>query len=129
MIALYKALKNYNSNKGSSFMNYAIISIARAIKRHEKFEHQIENHTDIEEFYGIINPIEEDIDTSIDNAVIVNRIKELINTSSILQKSKDILLLRLSGLTLQEIADKYNCSIQNVSSIIYKNLKRIKKKL
>lgn len=126
MIALYNALKNFNPDKGSSFINYAIISIARAIIRQEKFDRVLENESDIENFmYGLSNDSMEDIDEKISNELIFNKVLKLINNAPILQRNKDITIARLLGATNVELGERYKTSPQNISKIYLRVMHRI----
>lgn len=129
-IALYKALKNYNPDKGSSFMNYAIISIARAIIRQEKFYRVLENESDIEDFmYGLSDDSLDNIEDNLDYKIILERTIKAINKAPILQRSKDITIARLKGLTNAEIAKRYNVSPQAISQVYLRVIGEVKNKI
>lgn len=126
MIALYKALKGYNSTKGT-FKNYAITIITRAIYKQYQFQKKIETHSDIDEFYNIANL--DNLDDNIDSDLIESKLTKMIKKLPIKDISKQILYLRVMGKSLLEIADKMGVSYWTVSGIIRLHKDKIKKLL
>lgn len=66
------------------------------------------------------NFLEYSIENSIINAIHLNKLAERLT-----DEQKDILIGRLKGATLQEIADRYNCTRENIRQ----HLEKIKKRL
>lgn len=125
LIALYKCLENYNPDKGN-FKNYAITAIKNAILRqYFRFDKLCETHTDIEDYNGSYNFDDSEIDISITK----EKIKKIISTLSIEDKSKRVLLLRLEGKSLVEIAKELGVTYQAVSCVIHNHKNKIKERL
>lgn len=125
-IALYNALKNFNPDKDTSFLNYASTAIWRAIVRQEKFDRVLENESDINDFmYGLSDDSIENIDEKISNELVFDKVLRMIKTAPILQRSKDITIARLLGATNAELGERYNTSPQNISKIYLRVMHRI----
>lgn len=125
MIALWRCINNYDENKGS-FKNYAITAITRAILRqYNRFDKKIEVHDTIEDYSDSYNFD----DTEIDIRISKEKIKRIINGLYIKDKSKKILLLRLEGYSLSEIAREVGVTYQAVADVIYNHRNKIKEKL
>lgn len=129
MIALYNAIKNFNPNNGASFLHYASTAIWRAILRQEKFDREVETHSDIDCFWDISDDKQENNFNTIDMDLIRNKAIKIVKKLNIPDRSKDILISRLNGDTLSEIASRYNVTYQRVSDIIFDHKDKIKKKL
>lgn len=129
-IALYNALKNFNPEKEVSFMHYASTAIWRAIVRQEKFDRVLENESDIEDFmYGLSDDSLDNIEDNLDYEIILERTIKAINKAPILQRSKDITIARLKGLTNAEIAKRYNVSPQAISQVYLRVIGEVKDKI
>lgn len=125
MIALWRCINNYNESKGS-FKNYAITAITRAILRqYIRFDKKIENHDSIEDYSDSYNFD----DTEIDIEISKEKIKNIIKKLNIKEKSKEILLLRLEGNSLSEIAKEVGVTYQDVSNVIYNHKNKIRDRL
>lgn len=140
MIGLYKAIRDYNGDKLTSFKAFAELCITRqiitAIKTATRQKHMPLNSYisldkpifDEESDRTLIDIIEED--TAIDpQEMLVNREKfgdMEIKLSSILSSlEKKVLHLYLDGCTYQEISEKLNRHIKSIDNA----LQRVKRKL
>ena len=125
MIALWRCVNNYNESKGS-FKNYAITAITRAILRqYIRFDKKIETHDTIEDYSDSYNFDDTDIDINISK----EKIKRIISKLNIKEKSKEILLLRLEGNGLSEIAKEVGVTYQDVSNVIHNHKDKIRDRL
>lgn len=123
MIALYKAIENYDKTKGT-FKNYAITAIDRALRRQLTFDSKGQDNLEIDSAFNIADDVI-DNDNNINREIIVNRIKSIISRLPITSKSRDILLSRLDGLTFKEIGSKFNTTASNAQNIIYRHKDKI----
>ena len=129
LIALYNALKHFNPDKGIDFVHYASPAIYRALIRQNNFDKRIEQHSNIDEFYNIPDTKQDNIDDKIISKVFRDKIENIIPKLNINEKTKQILLDRLNGSTLEEIVNKYNIPYQEVANLITKHKKKIRDRL
>lgn len=118
MLALCKASQSYNESKGL-FRNYAISTITRAVVRQLKFYNELENWQEIEDFRETGGKDNTEIENKISCDIMRDRLLKIINNlSGVTPKSKEILLLRLQGYSLSEIADRIGTTYQSISKVI-----------
>lgn len=130
MIALYNSLKHYKPDMDVPFINYATVGIVRAIIRQLNFDSKQENVINIDDvMYNLSTDKEDFTDEVITCSILRPKLIKIINSLRATLKAKSILIDRLNGLTLQEIADKYGVTIQNISQTVYNHRPTILKKL
>ena len=128
-IALYKALSDYNESSGIPFINYASISIVRAIRRELK-----------KLKYNNIIPFDEGIDYASDdttnnidkriyNTDMVIRVFKAIHRLNIDIINKKILALKVMGYSNPEIASKLNLKKNQVGDAIYRHKQKLINKI
>lgn len=125
MEALCKASMMYDKNKGT-FKNYVITAISRAVARQLKFYSKLPDWDELGDYnaYGI-----PEYDNRLSCEIMGDRLIKIINTLSITPKSKQVLLLRLQGYTLENIGKKLNMSFQGVSSVIHRHKDKLRDRL
>ena len=130
MIALYNSLKHYKPSMDVPFIKYATVGIVRAVLRQLKFDSKQETTTNIDDIRFDLSSDKEDFtDEVITCSILRPKLIKIINSLRATLKAKSILIDRLNGLTLQEIADKYGVTIQNISQTVYNHRPTILKKL
>lgn len=125
MEALCKASMMYDKNKGT-FKNYVITAISRAVARQLKFYSKLPEWDELADYNSYSIP---EYDNRLSCEIMGDRLIKIINTLSISPKSKQILLLRLQGYSLDEIGKRFNMSYQGVSSIIRKHKDKLRNRL
>lgn len=125
MEALCKASIMYDKDKGT-FKNYVITAISRAVARQLKFYSKLPEWDELADYnsYGI-----PEYDNRLSCEIMGDRLIKIINTLSITPKSKQVLLLRLQGYTLEDIGKKLNISYQAVSSVIHRHKDKLRDRL
>ena len=129
MIALYKALKNYDEKTTVPFINYASTAIWRAIYRQHLFDSKTRDNKELETVFNIADEKTIDMDNHIDNIELLTKIDKIAKRLSIKKKTKEILLMAMSGMRTQDIADKMGVSIQYVRMVFRKYTRQIIDKL
>lgn len=125
MIALYKALKNYDEKTTVPFINYASTAIWRAIYRQHLFDSKSRDNKELETVFNIADEKTIDMDSHIDDIELLTKIDKIAKRLSIKQKTKEILLMAMSGIRTQDIADKMGVSIQYVRMVFRKYTRQI----
>jgi RNA polymerase sigma factor (sigma-70 family) len=124
-IALYKALSDYNESLGIPFINYASISIVRAIRRELKKL----KYNNIIPFDEGIDYMSDDttnnIDKQIYNTDMVIRVFKAIHRLNIDIINKKILALKVMGYSNPEIASKLNLKKGQVGDAIYRHKQKL----
>ncbi|MBQ9610630.1 MAG: RNA polymerase sporulation sigma factor SigH [Lachnospiraceae bacterium] len=139
MIGLFKAIRDYEADKGTAFSTFATLCIRRQLqtainnsnrKKHIPLNSYISIYSESSEYgYEIGENIESgDSEANPENMVIAkeqkNAIKKRIE-SELSSLEKKVLKLYLDGLSYQEIADRLDKSEKSVDNA----LQRIRKKL
>ncbi len=121
-------LKNYNSEKNEIIKRKKSSNIGNIIKKDKEMLTNREL-CDLQKYKNIKymddicdNFLEYTIENSIIDAIHLNKL-----TVRLTDKQKDILFMRLSGNTLQEIGVKYDCTRENIRQILEKIKKRLTK--
>ena len=125
-IGLLNAIKNYDKNSGSSFRSFAINNIAWEISTSTKKESLRNINTQSTELVDVVSasmPLSEEEDLTVldtiksnsdtsteaeENVMIEKAVKIVENDGTIDDVLKYILIARLNGQTMQNIADKLN---------------------
>lgn len=126
MVALCKASQLYNESKGT-FKNYAISAIVREVVKQLKFYSELEQWHKIEDYQEGDSEDNTELENRISCDIMRDRlIKSIDNISGISPKSKEILLLRLQGYSLSEIANKIGTTYQSVSCTIHNHKDKLR---
>ena len=126
MLALCRASKLYNESKGT-FKNYAISAIAREVVKQLRFYNELENWNELEVYQERDSKDNSELEDKISCDIMRDRLIKSINTiSGITPKSKEILLLRLQGYSLSEIAKMIGTTYQSVSCVIYNHRDKLR---
>ena len=124
-IALYKALSDYNESLGIPFINYASISIVRAIRRELK-KLKYNNAIPFDEGIDYISDdTTNNIDKQIYNTDMVIRVFKAIRRLNIDIINKKILALKVMGYSNPEIASKLNLKKNQVGDAIYRHKQKL----
>ena len=119
-------LKTYNSEKTGIIKRKKSSNISNILKKDKEILTNkelcdLQKYKNIKYMYDICdNFLEYSIENSIIDAIHLNKLAERLT-----DEQKDILIGRLKGETLQQIADRYNCTRENIRQ----HLEKIKKRL
>ena len=119
-------LKNYNSEKTGIIKRGDSLKINNLFKKDKKILtdkelYDLQKYKNIKYMDDICdNFLEYTIENSIIDIIHLNKLAERLT-----DKQKDILIGRLKGETLQQIADRYKCTRENIRQ----HLEKIKKRL
>lgn len=119
-------LKTYNSEKTGIIKRKKSSNIGNILKKDKEILTNkelcdLQKYKNIKYMYDICdNFLEYSIENSTIDAIHLNKLAERLT-----DKQKDILIGRLKGETLQQIADRYNCTRENIRQ----HLEKIKKRL
>ena len=126
MLALCRASKLYDESKGT-FKNYAISAIAREVVKQLKFYNELEQWNELENYQEGDSKDNSELEDKISCDIMRDRLVKAIDSiSGISSKSKEILLLRLQGYSLSEIANKVGTTYQSVSCVIYNHKDKLR---
>lgn len=121
-------LKNYNAEKNGVIKRGDSLKINNLFKKDKeiltnKELYDLKKYKNIKYMDDVCgNFLEYTIENSIIDAIHLNKLAERLT-----DKQKDILVGRLKGETLQEIADRYNCTRENIRQYLLKIKKRLTK--
>lgn len=119
-------LKNYNSEKNGIIKMNESFKISSILKKEkeiltDKELCDLQKYKNIKHMDEMCNSfLEYSIENSTINAIYLDKLSERLT-----DEQKDILIGRLKGETLQQIADRYNCTRENIRQ----HLEKIKKRL
>lgn len=129
-IALYKALSDYNESLGIPFINYATISIVRAIRRELN---KLKHNNNIIPFDEGIDCMSGDTTNKIDNRIyntaMLIEVFKTIRRLNIDIINKKVLTLKVIGYSNPEIASKLNITTNQVGDIIYRHKQKLINKI
>jgi len=110
--ALWKAIVNYDPNKAAKFTTYLYSGVRIECIREVKFKQK--KH----------QPLHSNIADERDHFLLVDIMDEINNC-----QDKNLILDRMSSMTIKEIAEKYDCNRETVRRKIKKTTEQLAKKI
>ena len=110
--ALWKAILNYDPNKAAKFTTYLYSGVRIECIREVKFKQK--KH----------QPLHSNIADERDHFLLVDIMDEINNC-----QDKNLILDRMSSMTIKEIAEKYDCNRETVRRKIKKTTEQLAKKI
>lgn len=124
-IALYKALKTYNSDSNVPFISYASTCIIRAILREIKRLTKRSDECTMEDLEFIGQDTTNNIDRELINTASIIKVFKAIRKLNIDIINKKILTLKVMGYSNQEIADKLKIKKSQVTGSIFRHKQKL----
>jgi len=122
-LAMQRAIKNYKEDKGRKFSSYAVLWIRKAMNTFLSKEVAFYNHIVFEDDDKEENDIPDLRDSS-----DWGELKALVlSIPKLSQRERQMILWRLEGLSLQEIAEKLGITFQAVAKALKKIQPKIEK--